>query len=369
MLEGLLLSGITGSQSAQIDPGKLEISKDDDNLLNTEEFSVFFLGQLPQQSELRTASALLRADGQSLPISRTDGMALPLKTIESILNRLSDPVQVKRSGLTEQQIAVIKDVFGADLTSINPAMLKEKMNELFSAGSLKNSKGVAHQIGRVSDSSVFRDAIMSMVKSDTGQSGFIDTLFNTSNYSQLLAGNSVAPQPGNSITIDATQAPLSNQVSSHEQVAKPGNYIQTVSVDTQLGRPQWAEAFNSRVLLLTQDQVQSAHIKLNPAELGPIEIRLSSSKDQTHIHFIAQHSEVRDVIQDALPRLRDMMGQSGVDLGDVNVSQHSASGQEYDFQHELSTNRGMEGLLQQHDDEQQTTIAVRVQKGLVDETV
>jgi len=103
-----------------------------------------------------------------------------------------------------------------------------------------------------------------------------------------------------------------------------------LTVQTQLFKPDWSESFNSNILVLVKDQVQSARLNLNPPELGPIEIRLSIQKDHTNIHFYSQHGVVRDVIEDAFPRLRELMSSSGINLGDVNVSQHSASGQPHE---------------------------------------
>lgn len=103
-----------------------------------------------------------------------------------------------------------------------------------------------------------------------------------------------------------------------------------LTVQTPLFKPDWSEAFNSNILVLVKDQVQTARLNLNPPELGPIEIRLSVQNDHTNIHFFSQHGVVRDVIEDAFPKLRELMSSSGINLGDVNVSQHSASGQSHE---------------------------------------
>ena len=72
--------------------------------------------------------------------------------------------------------------------------------------------------------------------------------------------------------------------------------------------------------------VQRANIKLNPAHLGPMEVRIQVQNDQASVHFNASHGVVRDALEAALPRLREMFDGSGVDLTDVNVSDQSSTG-------------------------------------------
>jgi flagellar hook-length control protein FliK len=69
-------------------------------------------------------------------------------------------------------------------------------------------------------------------------------------------------------------------------------------------------------------------LKLNPAHLGPIEVRVQMQNDQAQVSFVAQHGPVRDALEAALPRLREMFTAKGFNLVDVNVSQHSFAEQQ-----------------------------------------
>ena len=64
-------------------------------------------------------------------------------------------------------------------------------------------------------------------------------------------------------------------------------------------------------------------IKRSPAHLGHMEIKLSMNDDKESNHFISLHAPVRDAIDSALPRLREMLEQQGLSLADVDVSAHS----------------------------------------------
>ncbi|NQD38031.1 flagellar hook-length control protein FliK [Permianibacter sp. IMCC34836] len=64
-----------------------------------------------------------------------------------------------------------------------------------------------------------------------------------------------------------------------------------------------------------------AEIRLDPPELGPIDVRISRSDNETHLHFTVSHQATRDQLEQALPRLRELFGQGGLQLGQVEVEQ------------------------------------------------
>lgn len=96
-----------------------------------------------------------------------------------------------------------------------------------------------------------------------------------------------------------------------------------VNVSTPVGHARWGEELAQKVVWMTSQQTQVAEIHLNPAHLGPVEVMLSISQDQATAQFVSQHPAVRDAIQDALPRLREMLAESGIQLGNVMVGADS----------------------------------------------
>jgi flagellar hook-length control protein FliK len=67
------------------------------------------------------------------------------------------------------------------------------------------------------------------------------------------------------------------------------------------------------------EKVQAAQFRVEPPQLGPIEVRLSITNDQANLLINAPHAVARDAIQTSLPRLQEMLLQSGLALGDVSV--------------------------------------------------
>lgn len=85
--------------------------------------------------------------------------------------------------------------------------------------------------------------------------------------------------------------------------------------------PSFADAVSGRVQWLAQSGQQFARIDLNPAHLGPLEIHIQMDGDRAQVMFGAQHAVTREALETAVPRLREMLGQSGLQLVQVNVGQ------------------------------------------------
>jgi flagellar hook-length control protein FliK len=90
-----------------------------------------------------------------------------------------------------------------------------------------------------------------------------------------------------------------------------------------LNQPGWSEALSQRVLLMAGQQQSSAELHLNPPELGPVSITLSVENDLANVFFSSPLVPVREAIENALPTLREALGQAGIQLGETGVSAES----------------------------------------------
>ncbi len=122
-----------------------------------------------------------------------------------------------------------------------------------------------------------------------------------------------------------------------------------LAVHTPLGNPGWGPELGQRVVWLAQHQQHVAHINVTPPQLGPIEIHLNLNQDQASMSFVSPHAPVREAIEAALPRLREMLADSGLTLAHVDVSPHGfghAGGQAGGAQDEgrRLTGHGPEGI-------------------------
>jgi flagellar hook-length control protein FliK len=136
-----------------------------------------------------------------------------------------------------------------------------------------------------------------------------------------LVPSTAAPSP--------TTPDLAAAAAAGPNPSPPGSTVQSpgrlLEVPVPVQHEQWGEALGNRVVWLANRQVQSAELHLNPPELGPVEVQIRMSDKQATLEFSAAQPLVREAIESALPKLREMFSAHGLDLADVNVSQQSPS--------------------------------------------
>ncbi len=96
--------------------------------------------------------------------------------------------------------------------------------------------------------------------------------------------------------------------------------------------PQWGQAFGERVVWLVNQHATSAQLSLNPPDLGRLDVRINLDQDQARVLFATPHESVREAIEAAVPRLREMLADSGVQLLDVGIERHAGGRQPHLFQ-------------------------------------
>ncbi len=84
--------------------------------------------------------------------------------------------------------------------------------------------------------------------------------------------------------------------------------------------PRWQEAFASRVQWLADQNIGEAHIRLNPPELGAVDVKISLVEDRTFVQLTTHTTAARDELAQSLPRLRELFAASGLDLGGASVA-------------------------------------------------
>ncbi|MDR2165490.1 MAG: flagellar hook-length control protein FliK [Zoogloeaceae bacterium] len=104
----------------------------------------------------------------------------------------------------------------------------------------------------------------------------------------------------------------------------PGNPV-VDRLGTPLFDPRWAQEFGEKIVWMAKNELQQAQLHLHPAHLGALRINLSLDAEKTSatITAVAATPEARQAIEDALPRLREMLSGAGISLGDAQVGTQS----------------------------------------------
>lgn len=87
----------------------------------------------------------------------------------------------------------------------------------------------------------------------------------------------------------------------------------------RVGSPDWDQALGQKIVWMVNGEQQTASLELNPPELGPLKVVLQISNAQANASFVAAQPEVRQALEAAMPRLRDMLGEAGIQLGQASV--------------------------------------------------
>jgi flagellar hook-length control protein FliK len=104
-----------------------------------------------------------------------------------------------------------------------------------------------------------------------------------------------------------------------------------LQVATPVGQRGWAEDVGSKVIWLTGRGETKAELVITPPNLGKVEVSINMNGDQANAQFLASTREAREALEQALPRLREMLLQAGVNLGQTSVGTsggHNSGGQE-----------------------------------------
>lgn len=129
---------------------------------------------------------------------------------------------------------------------------------------------------------------------------------------------SLVAQAANEMPASATPAavgmPMPRSVADAPPVQASNAIAQPVTSDV------WGDKLGERVVWMVGQQHQGVELHLNPPSLGPLEIKLSMSDSTASLTFSTQHPPVRDAIENATARLREMLAESGLTLGSVSVN-------------------------------------------------
>ncbi len=87
-----------------------------------------------------------------------------------------------------------------------------------------------------------------------------------------------------------------------------------------LGTTAWNQALGEKVVWMAAGAQQSATLTLNPQNMGPLQIVLNLTNDQATASFFSAQPEVRQALEAAFPRLKEMMSEAGIQLEQATVS-------------------------------------------------
>ncbi|WP_341508980.1 flagellar hook-length control protein FliK [Photobacterium damselae subsp. damselae] len=130
----------------------------------------------------------------------------------------------------------------------------------------------------------------------------------------------------------SAQATLQS-LSAHQNGASSASSLlgnrQDTSLNNQppllLTKEQAGDQLADKVQMMAAKNLKQIDIRLDPPELGRMQIKLSLHDDnQASIQFQVAHQQTRDLIDQAMPRLRELLLQQGMQLAQSSVHQETS---------------------------------------------
>lgn len=113
---------------------------------------------------------------------------------------------------------------------------------------------------------------------------------------------------------------------SFSQIARSES-AQASQVPVQVNKDTASEQLAERVNMMLSKNLKNIDIRLDPPDLGKVHIRMHMNGDTTSVQFTVANHHARDALENSMPRLREMLSQQGVQVGDTAV-QHQSAGQQ-----------------------------------------
>ncbi|MFK7828948.1 MAG: flagellar hook-length control protein FliK [Congregibacter sp.] len=154
------------------------------------------------------------------------------------------------------------------------------------------------------------------------------TLATTANASQAMVDS--APRPTTTLSIEPPPTGVPSVVPGATPVAAPAtsalqnSAIPELSLTRAPQDPEFAGELTARMKTLVSDGVREARLQLHPAELGRLQVTITTEGDQARIAFLADSTAAKDAIELSMPRLRDMLEQNGLELAHTDVGQRDS---------------------------------------------
>jgi flagellar hook-length control protein FliK len=122
-----------------------------------------------------------------------------------------------------------------------------------------------------------------------------------------------------------------------------------------------------RVNLMVRQNIQVAEIRLDPAGLGQMQIKIEMQQEQASVQFVVQQPQAKELLEQQLPRLREMLQQQGILLSEGNVQQQSQQQERQLAQHNGGGNKQHAETEELHEQPHSTVqVTASVNERLVD---
>ena len=245
--------------------------------------------------------------------------------------------QTEAEGLTKREAAALSNVTATPnkssidtAASISPDTGKEAQTNLRWVMDQLAPKGekntLAQTLANVSADAVIKPDSIGLMKETVvadapllAQEG-VELMTSKKSLEQLMS--SLGGQVNGGMSNQAM--PLNSVAASQIVPPRAEGSAPQMTMQTPPNSAAWGAEMTTKVSWVAKEGFKTAHIHLDPPELGSLTVKVSMDQDSnTQVSFIASSAQAKDVLESQMQRLREMLQQQGVEVEkvDVEVSQ------------------------------------------------
>jgi flagellar hook-length control protein FliK len=136
----------------------------------------------------------------------------------------------------------------------------------------------------------------------------------------LLPADAVVPVAA----ATAVSASFSNPLAAQSDSLTTPLRVPDPTLQHELRAEQFAEQVGRRMLQQIREDRWTVNLQLDPQRLGPMEIELQLEGNQVTAQVGVSNAEVRQLLESALPKLRESLDSAGLNLANWSFAQSGA---------------------------------------------
>lgn len=311
----------SGTEEAQLASGfamPRTLNKQDVKQENKPEITSVKVGSTSESTNLNSAPMTL----QTISIAKDEFATTPLRSLQT-----SEKIEKTESDVTNNLTAL----FAADIPSI-PTQTSEKSTTSKVSNSFTTESDGKKSASEAAIASLSDHLSPSQDSLSSGKSTLLTEQFNSKEAFSKELNNRLAENGSN--YSDKTQVTTSTTISNTGPALPPalGIEVNTIAaaqlqdhISPRVGSKAWDSAIGQKMIWMVAGEESSVQLSLNPPDLGPLQIVLSVNDHQIDASFVSEHLDVREAIEAASPKLKEMMENAGISLSGFSVSAQAQS--------------------------------------------
>jgi len=275
-------------------------------------------------------------------LSMPDGFGNPvltksISTLPNVVeNKVENPVVASTLGLTTDKLVSSEFISDKLIQQENAAqqssLVSLQQRRLWSNvdmpvvssaelnAQIKQNSGYTPTLNPVTDPFLSHNFLFNQSNNKLNSLGFFTT------FSAKPIGTDLASKPVLNILGAESGFGLSIAQQQTVESTLPKSFFQLAATPNDV---RWGEDLNNKLQILIQNNQQRAQFHINPKNMGPLDVHIMIGQDQqVSIGFNVQNAHLKEALDAAMPRLREMLQEQGLHLANVDVGQRESNGQQ-----------------------------------------